>query len=95
MPRYFEVVPNGTGADTRPATIGTLPAWVEAMGRVAVFAPTEEDLRQLESRLAERSRDHVLKGLKVVWRVSDDGELAEAWEWPSAPEPTPRRVRDA
>jgi hypothetical protein len=95
MPWYFEVVAAGTGAETRPATIAALPARVEAMGRVAAFAPTEEDLRQLERRLAEQSRDRVLQGLKVVWRVSDDGNLAEAWEWPSVPEPAPHRVRDA
>jgi hypothetical protein len=90
MPRFFEVVAAGAGAEAHAAAIGTLPAWVEAMGRVAAFAPTEEDLQQLESRLAERSLAHALKGLKVVWRVSDDGKLAEAWEWPSAPEAAPR-----
>jgi len=37
----------------------------------------------------------VLKGLKVVRRISDDGKLAEAWEWPSAPESAPQRVREA
>jgi len=37
----------------------------------------------------------MLKGLKVVWRISDDGKLAEAWEWPSAPEFAPHRVREA
>jgi hypothetical protein len=95
MPRYFEVISAGAGVEARPATIGALPAWVEATGPIASFAPTEEDLRQIEGRLAERSRDRAREGLKVVWRVSDDGKLAEAWEWSSAPEPAPQRVRDA
>jgi hypothetical protein len=93
MPRYFEVVPSDSGPLARPAAIGALPAWVAAMGCVASFAPTAEDLSQIESRLVERSRDRVLNGFKVVWRVSDDGKLAEAWEWPSAPEPAPPRAR--
>jgi hypothetical protein len=95
MPRYFEVFPSNSGPVARPAVIGALPAWAEAMGTVASFAPTDEDLAQIEARLVERSRGWVLRGLKVVWRISDDGKLAEAWEWPSAPEAAPQRVREA
>ena len=95
MPRYFEVFSSDSGPVARPAVIGALPARVEAMGSAASFAPTEEDLAQIEARLVERSRGWVLKGVKVVWRISDDGKLAEAWEWPSAPESAPQRVREA
>ena len=95
MPRYFEVLSSDSGSVAHPAAGGALPAWVEAMGCVASFAPTPEDMARIESRLAEQSRDRVLKGFKVVWRVSDDGKLAEAWEWPAAPESAPRRERQA
>ncbi len=95
MPRYFEVFSPDSGPVARPTVIGALPARVEAMGSAASFAPTEEDLAQIEARLIERSRGWMLKGLKVVWRISDDGKLAEAWEWPSAPELAPHRVREA
>jgi hypothetical protein len=95
MPRLFEVVPSGAGFVARPATISALPARVEAMGAVASIELTEEDLRQLESRLVERSHDYLRPGCKVVWRVSDDGKFAEAWQWASAPEPAPQHVRDS
>jgi hypothetical protein len=95
MPRYFEVFASDSGAVARPAVIGALPARVEAMGSAASFTPTEEDLAQIEARLVERSRGWMLKGVKVVWRISDDGKLAEVWEWPAAPELAPYRVQEA
>ena len=63
---YFEVIPSGSGAVARGATVGALPGWVEAMGCAAYFAPTAEDLGQIARLLAERSQERVLKGFKVV-----------------------------
>jgi hypothetical protein len=92
MPRFFEVISTGVGVEARRTTISALPAWVEAMGCAATFAPTEEDLRQIEGRLVERSRDRVREGFKVVWRIADDGARADGWVWLAAPAPRPGGV---